>query len=255
MPLRPALSAALQVHGLQLRGGFCPGPDEAIALPDGRPAAVLWLAGNVGGAMWEVFQASAQAQDGLPHPLDRWSRQIGDTLAQQFGGAALYPFDGPPLQPQFHPFQQWASRCETLFPSPLMLRIHPQHGLWHAYRFALAFPCVDADDLAALVSTTHAVLPEESPCLSCVEQPCLQACPVQAYDGQQFAAERCRNHVRQDTNQACMRGGCLARNACPVAPQLRYGPAQLGFHMRAFVPEADTMRHDQGAPAHLGAQQ
>ena len=70
MPLRSALSAALQVHGLQLRGGFCPRPDEVIALPDGRPAAVLWLAGNVGGLMWEAFQSSPLAHDGLPHPLD-----------------------------------------------------------------------------------------------------------------------------------------------------------------------------------------
>ena len=36
MSLRTSLSAALQVHGLQLRGGFCPLPEEAIALPDGR---------------------------------------------------------------------------------------------------------------------------------------------------------------------------------------------------------------------------
>jgi len=236
MSLRPALSAALQVHGLQLRGGFCPHPEEAIALPDGRPAAVLWLAGNVGGSMWDAFQASTFADDGLPHPLDRWSRHLGHALAQQFGGAALYPFDGPPLQPQYHPFQQWASRCETLFPSPLMLRMHPQHGLWHAYRFALAFPSVDADDRAALMPSTDAASQENNPCLSCIDQPCLNACPVEAYDGQQFAAERCRAHVHQDAAQTCMTGGCLARNACPVAPQLRYAPAQARFHMRAFVP-------------------
>ena len=118
MSLRTSLSAALQVHGLHLRGGFCPQAHEAITLSDGRPAAVLWLAGNVGGSMWEAFQSSPLAHDGLPHPLDRWSRQIGDALALQFGGLALYPFDGPPLQPHYHPFQQWASRCEAVFPSP-----------------------------------------------------------------------------------------------------------------------------------------
>lgn len=238
MPLRPALSTALQVHGLQLRGGFCPQADEAIALPDGRPAAVLWLAGNVGGAMWEVFASSAQAQDGQPHPLDRWSRQIGDALAQRFGGIALYPFDGPPAQPQYHPFQQWASRCEALFPSPLMLRIHAQHGLWHAYRFALALPEVDAQDRASLQLGLGAAPGEESPCLRCVDPPCLQACPVAAYDEQGFAVARCRDHVRHDPQQDCMRGGCLARNACPVAPQLRYAPAQARFHMQAFAPAA-----------------
>jgi ferredoxin len=237
MSLGPALSAALQVHGLQLRGGFCPSPEEAIALPNGRPAAVLWLAGNMGGSMWNAFQASSFAHDGLPHPLDRWSRHLGDALAQQFGGAALYPFDGPPAQPHYHPFQQWASRCEPLFPSPLMLRMHPQHGLWHAYRFALIFSTVDTQDRVALAENTGDALQEENPCLSCIEQPCLQACPVQAYDGQGFDVHACRAHVRQDANQVCMTGGCLARNACPVAPHLRYAPAQARFHMQAFVPD------------------
>jgi len=235
MSLRTALSAALQVHGLHLRGGFCPQAHEAIALPDGRPAAVVWLAGNVGGSLWDAFQASPFAHDGLPHPLDRWSRHLGDALAQQFGGVALYPFDGPPWQPHYHPFQQWAARCETVFPSPMMLRMHPQHGLWHAYRFALAFTSVDADDRASLIPNADAAVHEENPCLACIDQPCLHACPVQAYDGQQFAQERCRAHVRDDATQACLSGGCLARNACPVAPLLRYAPAQARFHMQAFL--------------------
>jgi hypothetical protein len=175
------------------------------------------------------------AHDGLPHPLDRWSRQIGDALAQQFDGAALYPFDGPPLLPHYHPFQQWASRSEALFPSPLMLRIHPQHGLWHAYRFALAFPTVDADDRTTLSQHTDGNFQDQNPCLTCIEQPCLHACPVQAYDGQQFAVERCRAHVRQDAQQQCLSSGCLARNACPVAPHVRYAPAQARFHMQAFL--------------------
>jgi hypothetical protein len=235
MSLRSALSAALQAHGLHVRGGFCPEAHDAIALPDGRAAAVLWLVGNVGGSMWDAFQASPFAHDGLPHPLDRWSRQIGDALAQQFGGAALYPFDGPPAQQQYHPFQQWASRCEPLFPSPLMLRMHPQHGLWHAYRLALMFPTLEAQDRVALAPSRSDALQQENPCLICAEQPCLQACPVQAYDGHGFAADRCRDHVLQDAKQTCMTGGCLARNACPVAPQLRYAPMQARFHMQAFV--------------------
>lgn len=236
--VRPAIDAALQVYGLQLRGGFCPGHDEAITLSDGRPAAVLWLAGNVGGAMWDVFQCAPQAQDGQPHPLDRWSKHIGDTLAKQFGGTALYPFDGPPLQPHYHPFQQWASRCEPLFSSPLMLRIHPQYGLWHAYRFALALPTIAAADRADLAEGAGSASHSDNPCLHCIDQPCLHACPVQAYDGQQFAVERCRTHIRQDAKQQCLDGGCLARNACPVAAHLRYAPAQAHFHMRAFAPVA-----------------
>jgi len=79
-------------------------------------------------------------------------------------------------------------------------------------------------------------LQEENPCLRCLDQPCLHTCPVQAYDSQGFAVQACRAHVRQDASQVCMTGGCLARNACPVAPQLRYSPMQARFHMQAFVP-------------------
>ena len=228
-----ALSAALQPYGLQLRGGFCPDAQEAIALPDGRNAALLVLVGNVGGAMWPAFAASPMARDGLPHPLDRWSRQVGDALAQHWGAIALYPFSGPPAQPHYHPFQQWASRCEAVFPSPLMLRIHPQYGLWHAYRFALAFAKAEASDLAALAAPPEGA--NVSPCLGCVDQPCLHACPVDAYDGQGFDDVRCRNHVRSPQGADCAAQGCRARNACPVAASLRYSPDQLRFHMAAFT--------------------
>jgi ferredoxin len=233
-----ALRAALRPYGLQLRGGFCPQAHEAVALPEGRNAALLVLVGNVGGAMWPVFAASPMARDGQPHPLDRWSRQVGDALAQHWGAIALYPFSGPPAQPHYHPFQQWAARCETVFPSPMMLRLHPQHGLWHAYRFALAFTSVEADDRASLLPGADAALPDANPCLACIDQPCLHACPVQAYDGQQFAQERCRAHVRDDATQTCLNSGCQARNACPVAPLLRYVPAQARFHMQAFLSAA-----------------
>jgi hypothetical protein len=32
-----------------------------------------------------------------------------------------------------------------------------------------------------------------------------------------------------------MADGCQARNACPVAAELRYAPAQKAFHMAAFA--------------------
>jgi len=226
-----ALRAALRPYGLALRGGFRPEAHEVIALPDGRQAALLVLVGNVGGAMWPVFKASPTARDGLPHPLDRWSRQVGDALAQHWGAIALYPFSGPPAQPQYHPFQQWATRCEAVFPSPLMLRIHPTHGLWHAYRFALAFASAEASDVAALATPAAGA----SPCLTCVDQPCLHTCPVGAYDGQGFAYQVCRSHVQSPQGAVCASQGCLARNACPVAAPLRYSPAQMQFHMAAFT--------------------
>jgi len=231
MVARATLSAALQAYGLHLRGGVCPDPAEGLHLPDGRAAAVLWLVGNVGGSLWDAFAASPFASDGQANPLDRWSRQVGDALADEHGGLALYPFTGPPEQPAYHPFQQWAARSEAVHTSPLMLRIHPQYGLWHAYRFALVFPALDPVDRDAL----RAPVQGDSPCLSCKDQPCLKACPVEAFDGQAFAVQRCSIHLHSPAGTQCMETGCQARNACPVAAELRYAPAQTAFHMAAFA--------------------
>jgi len=231
MVARATLSAALQAHGLHVRGGFCPDPAEGLHLPDGRAAAVLWLVGNVGGSLWNAFAASPYAHDGQPHPLDRWSRHVGDALAQAYDGQALYPFTGPPEQPGYHPFQQWAARSEPVHTSPLMLRIHPQYGLWHAYRFALVFPALEPLDREALRAPAQG----ESPCLRCADQPCLNACPVDAFDGQAFAVQRCNTHLHSPSGSHCMEAGCEARNACPVGAELRYAPAQKAFHMAAFA--------------------
>ena len=225
-PPLASLQQALAQHGLQLRGAFAPRATDGLpALPDGRAARSLWLVGVVGSAFWPHFSASVFFTDGLPDPLDRWSRAIGDALAADLGGLALYPFDGPP----YHPFQRWADRAEATQPSRMLLRIHPQHGLWHAYRFALALPL-------------PAPAPEAAPapaavdrCARCSGQPCLAACPVGAYTGSAFVLERCATHLHTDAGQACMQGGCLARRACPVAPALRYTPAHAAFHMQAFA--------------------
>jgi hypothetical protein len=90
--------------------------------------------GVIGSNFWPYFKASVFYNDGLPDPLDRWSRAIAESLAERFGGVALFPFHGPP----HHPFQRWADRAEATRPSRMLLRIHPDYGLWHAYRFALA---------------------------------------------------------------------------------------------------------------------
>jgi hypothetical protein len=92
------------------------------------------LLGNVGGSMWPAFAASPEGQTGSDR-LDRWTRRGVAELAGRLGGQPLYPFGGPP----YWPFQRWAQRAEAVHPSPLGLLIHPDHGLWHAYRAALLF--------------------------------------------------------------------------------------------------------------------
>jgi hypothetical protein len=236
------LKEALSPHGLLLRGGFVPTAADALpALPNGRLAASVWMVGVVGSAFWPHFKASSFFNDGLSDPLDRWSRAIGEELAAQFGGLALFPFDGPP----YHPFQRWADRAGATQPSRMMLHIHPDYGLWHAYRFALALPApasastADAAPTATsgapLTHGTAAHSPATELCATCSGQPCLQACPVGAYTGEAFLLQRCASHLHSGQGGACLQSGCLARRACPVAPEKRYAQEHAAFHMQAFA--------------------
>lgn len=229
VPSRVEIEEALAAYGLRLRGDWSPGPADALPLlPNGNAAAVVWMVGMAGSECWPAFSASPFFADGLPHPMDRWSAHIGDALAERWEGKALYPSDGPP----YHPFQQWANRSEPTQGSPMMLRIHTEFGLWHAYRFALALPALQAGDLPSAASTSTDLRTDL--CLQCDGQPCLRGCPVRAYDGTGFLLDACVGHLCQTEGADCMESGCKARLACPVGVDFQYAKAHAAFHMRAF---------------------
>jgi len=217
------IEAEVRRVGLILRGGFdCAAEDSVPSLPDGRPAQSLVLVGNAGSAVWPVFKESEEARDGMPNALDRWTRRNLARIAECFGAQAFFPFDGPP----YRPFQHWAQRAEPVQPSPLGILMHPEFGLWHAYRGALAF--VHRIEMPA-------VQERPSPCLTCADKPCLSACPVSAFSSEGYDVASCASHISGDEGNACMDGGCLARLACPVGADHRYVPAHQQFHMRAFL--------------------
>ncbi|WP_448953334.1 hypothetical protein [Labrys neptuniae] len=216
------LSRDATAAGLSLRGAFHPRSEDAVPGVDGRPVGTLVLLGWASGRQWPDFAASPEAGDGEPHPLDRWSKRVIDAMAETFGAMALYPFGGPP----YLPFQRWAQRGDTVFASPLGIYVHPEHGLWHSYRGALAF--AETLELPPRENRAH-------PCESCAGKPCLTACPVAAFTPKGYDVERCAAHVRSPQGAACRHGGCLARRACPVAPDGAYGPEEAGFYMKAFL--------------------
>ncbi len=213
------IGARLAPLGLIPRGGFRPEPADGVpALRDGRTAKTLILVGNAGAALWEVFPASPEADDGQANPLDRWTERVLGPIAAALGAELFFPFgDGS------HPFTRWAVRAEAVAPSPIGLMIHPEYGLWHAYRGALAF--AEALPLPPRVAAL-------SPCEACETKPCLTACPVGAFSGDAYDVPACGAHLTKPAGKACLEGGCLARRACPVARP--NGPVQAGFHMAAF---------------------
>jgi hypothetical protein len=207
--------------GLQVRGGFHPAPGEPLPDVGGAPASTVVLLGNVGPAMWEEFARARAARPELDG-LDAWTRAVVSPLAAEHGARPIFPFEGPP----YWPFQQWAQRAEPLHPSPLGILIHPTFGLWHAYRAALLF----ADRLP---------LPPRpnvpSPCATCADRPCLQACPVGAFSDAGYDVPACVAHLQREPKPPCMTEACLARRACPVGQEHVYVASQREHHMRAFL--------------------
>jgi hypothetical protein len=218
--------------GLAVRGAFHPGPAELDRSLRSAPAGTIVLLGFTGSLQWAHFARSPEARDGLPHPLDRWSHRVIGSLARELDGDDIYP-SGPALAAL--PFQRMAFRSEPVHQSPIGLLIHERWGLWHAYRGALVLPC--AIELPPPAPSAH-------PCLSCATKPCLSACPVRAFRPDGFDLDGCVDHVLSDAGRECRERGCLARRACPVGTEFRYGEQQMQFHMRAFLcsvrPPADS---------------
>jgi hypothetical protein len=220
--LADEISTSLSAHGLILRGGFNFGDrDSAPPGPSGAPARSVLLVGQAGAAPWPHFlEWRARQPAGLADPLDMWAREVIGAVAEEFGARAVSPSDRPHL-----PFQQWAMRAEGLKASPLGILMHPEYGLWHAYRGALLF------DGKIAVEPPRAVV---HLCDACTEKPCLKACPVDAYSAGGFDHEGCLAHVRGPAGAPCRDGGCLDRNACPYGAAYRYPAGVQAFHMAAF---------------------
>jgi hypothetical protein len=216
------IAAAIAATGLSARGGFH--PEKAEPAPEvrtGVAAQTVVLIGSAGLSSWQAFTS---ARPPGADPLDRWARAQVEPIAVTIGAKDVYPGDRP-----FLPFQRWAKRSEDVHTSPLGLLIHPQYGLWHSYRAALLIP--ERIDVPPAGN-------RPSPCVACADKPCLSACPVDSFGDHGFDSGSCHQHLTTPKGRACLDLGCKARSACPIAPEHRYAPGQIRFHMAAF--HADT---------------
>lgn len=212
----------MEAFGLIARGGFHPRTEDAVpALADGRPARTVVLVGNAGDALWPAFSGSPEAGDGRPHPLDRWSRRVIGAIAAELDGTMLLPNDGPP----WPPFVAWARRAEPVTESPIGMLVHPDYGLWHAYRGAILL-----DRAIALPAPDR----RPPPCETCPDQPCRRACPVGAFGPGGYDVAACTDFLAGAEGARCG-GGCLARRACPVGQRYNYPRAQQALHLDAFL--------------------
>lgn len=223
------IEAAVTGRGFVLLGGFHPAPEDRVPpLPGGASAGTVYLVGNAGPALWRAFADSPEGGDGRRDPMNRWTARVMTDIAEGFGAAALFPFGGPP----HHPFVAWAKRGAPVRESPLGMLIHPEYGLWHAYRAALVLP--GRLDLPPRDPRPH-------PCAACADKPCLTACPVGAFaadapDGPAgYDVDACVGHLATAAGADCVALGCRARRACPVGRGYVYDRPHAEFHMRAFL--------------------
>jgi len=177
----------------------------------------LVLVGPNEPSFWDHFRESKEYSDGRDNPLDRWSKRVLDKVAKDVDGAAFYPFGGPP----FHPFFTWALETGRFWSSPIQFLVHETEGLFVSFRGAIL-----------LDQRIELSPPIASPCETCIERPCLTACPVGAFaNGYDVAS--CKGFLNSRKGIDCMSNGCAARRACPVGQGKRQ-PAQANFHMEAF---------------------
>ncbi len=178
----------------------------------------LVLVGNAGPAMFERF---ASERDPVLDLMDRWTRDVLTPLADRLGARAQFPFDTP-----HPPFLTWARAAGAGTTSPLGMNIHPEFGLWHAYRAAFIF-----DDAIAIPPADAG----PSPCDNCADKPCLTTCPVNAFSPDGYDVAACAAHLSSADGEPCRTHGCMARNACPAGLEYLYSPEQTRFHMVAFM--------------------
>jgi hypothetical protein len=213
------VESAVSARGLALRGVFLVAPEDDVPpAADGREGSSLVLVGNAGPGMFRRFSEERGCAGDL---LDDWSTEVVTALADALGGWALYPFQRPHL-----PFIRWAQKADACRPSPIGILIHPEYGLWHGYRGAIAF-------------AGRLDLPDRSdppnPCDTCADRPCLDTCPVSAFGEGGYDVPACARHLSLPEGADCMALGCRARRACPVGAAYRYEPAQAHFHMAHFL--------------------
>lgn len=216
--------AALGAAGLNLHAVFDLDalPPEVIAtigLDDEALARFrqLILIGHLGRDFWDALQR--RGMHGA-QPVDQFvSERVAAWMADELPchqWQQVFPGPAPVGLQRLGMLAGWHHA------SPFWVGVDAEWGSWFAYRAVL------------LTDTALPITPRRetvSPCESCVEKPCIKACPAGALASEQSGPWRlqvCLEHRKQPASSCLDR--CLARNACPVGEPYRYGDEQIAYH-------------------------
>lgn len=199
--------------------------DETHTVPD-RYRNIL-LIGNAGRKIWQAMPREYLQRD---NPVDEYTVDRVNDIFDQYLPAGSWQFLFPQSPPGVQiSLQALGSLAGWHHASPLGIGINEQYGLWFAYRAVL----VIESDLVGY--DQHEKLRGESPCLSCDAAPCLSRCPAQALtrDSNPDLSACVTHRVLPKSDCAST---CLARMACPIAPQYKYSDDQVAyFYDRSLV--------------------
>ncbi len=215
------------LHSLQSIGFSClaQGPVDShiqSVLKSDKVYSFYALIGNVGGEFYPYLQNKNMGAESL----DDWTRHNLLAVSKNIKADVFFPFDGPP----YINFQDIALVSGSYFRSPIKLLIHKKYGLWTAFRGIFLF----TQKPQYLQNPKHEKA--SSPCISCVEKPCLNTCPVGAFQlDKPYKVEECRNYLSSPLGKnECMEKGCKARFSCPVGIQYQYKKEVARFFMKKF---------------------
>jgi hypothetical protein len=178
-------------------------------VPDARGVIVL---GNGGTALWRAFRADAGSAG-----LDVFVARAVEAATRDVDRAwCVYPSDS---RIDFRALGELAGLGR---PSLLGLLVHPVYGPWMALRAAVLVP-----------HDVTAPRPADGfdPCPTCVERPCVAACPVGAIGPGGWDVPACSAHRLAD--EAHCASGCTARIACVYGRAHVHPPDALAFHQAA----------------------
>jgi hypothetical protein len=226
------LAASLTPHGLNLVGVTDAAAYDAAVparwaiAPHAPGARSLLVIGNGGAGLWRAFRRRLDGDPWLAredNPLDAFTRIVVTDAVAPFVSELgrplpiVFPFEsGPPALSFVH-----LAECAGLGRASLLgILVHPEFGPWIALRAALLLPF-----------TCDAPRPAEGfdPCPTCVERPCIAACPAGAVGAEGWDVPRCGAHRLSAVGDGCD-AGCHARIACVLGPAHRYPPDSLAFH-------------------------
>lgn len=245
MELLQDIMAALAPVGLNLIGTTPRSDYEALVpaqyhiaqrFPEAETVVVI---GNGGREFWRHFRKYVAARPGYlqqhDHPLDDYTVEVISARLSPLLDATraqyriIYPF-------QFFSgltvsFMHLAQAARLSVPSILGVQIHPRYGPWIAWRAAVL---IDHD-----LQAFPALAQDFDPCSTCVERPCIAACPAQAVSAARgWDLLTCTQHRLRVPTDCAER--CHTRYTCVYGREHRYPEDELAYHQRFSLATAQA---------------